>query len=290
MRQTILLSLLLSCAAVPLFSQKLTFEGFVGGHYDWIPDASRSSENEYASLRVINDSQAVRTYILQSIKSIERYGTRPGYQLGTRTVWHLDQRTALMTGLTVTFRKFTRSAELTDVTTLSTRITTDTLRLSSGGGGGTLVVFDNDPDDLDINRNPPYNLVQLSIPLELRYALTPWLRVRAGVYLTTPLYSKRRVERIGIESYYKGSTQHIRFVKEEYDDTVGANLRRLVDGVSGSVEVPLSKKLHLELGVQKDMRSIMRPAANSTLFLFDSAQGYKARPLSLFLRAGYRLL
>lgn len=40
-------------------------------------------------------------YILQRYTLQEQYSTQPGYQFGTRTVWHIDQRTALMTGFTV---------------------------------------------------------------------------------------------------------------------------------------------------------------------------------------------
>lgn len=293
MRKVTFLPLLLCCVAVvPLFSQKLTFEGFIGGHYDWIPDANKNTEGEYESLQFINDSLAVRTYLLQRGMFKEQYSTKPGYQLGTRTVWHLDQRTALMMGLTVSFRKFTRTADLVSFVTVSTRTTTDTLRLYSGGGfgGGIPVVYDNDPDDLDINRNPSHQLVQLSVPLELRYAVAPWLRVRAGVYLTTLIHSKRHMEDYRTESYQKDGVRHYRFVKVEYDDTVGANLRRLVDGIGGAVELPLGKKLHLELGVQKDMRSIMRSTTNPVYLSGGPEPAYDARPLSLFLRAGYRLL
>ena len=286
------LLLLLSLAAGPLFSQKLTFEAFVGGHHDFIPDATKSAEGEFQSLRIINDSQAVRTYVLQRYSLREQYSAQPGYQFGTRTVWHLDQRTELMTGFTVAFRKFTRTPELPMVTTLSTRTTTDTIALSLGGGSGIPFVYDNQYSDLGINENPPYTLFHLSIPLELRYTVMPWLRLKAGVYISTPVYSKRHIEDYNIEQEVKNGVRHYRYVKTEYDDTAGTHLRRLVDGLSGSAEFPLTKRLHLEVGVQKDMRSIMQaPPGPLNEHPFSGGLGtYAARPLSVFLRAGYRLL
>ncbi len=287
------LFLLLCLAAGPLFSQKLTFEAFVGGHYDFIPDLQETREQELQSLRIINDSQAVRAYILQRYTINEQYSTQPGYQFGTRTVWHIDQRTALMTGFTVAFRQFTRTVELPEVTILSTRTTTDTIALSLGGGGGLPFVYDNQYSDLNINENPPYTLFHLSIPLELRYTIARWLRLKAGVYLATPIYSKRHIEDYTVEQEVKNGVRHYRYVKQEYDDTAGTGLRRLVDGLSGSMELPLTKRLHLEVGVQKDMRSIMQAPRNpygTSLGGGGSVGLYEARPLSLFLRAGYTLL
>lgn len=289
-----MLPLLFSCLLVlPLFAQKLTFEGFLGGHYDMIPAASESVEQESETLRFISDSLAVRGYISQRFTLNERYTTRPGYQLGTRTVWHLDQRTALLTGFTVAFRKFTRTADIPTVTTLSTRTTTDTIvwKLGGGGiGGGIPIVYDNRYSDLNINENPPYTLFQLSIPLELRYAITPWLRTKVGVYLAMPIHSKRNIEDARLYTYQKDGVLHYRYEKVEYDDVYGTGLSRLVDGLSGAVELPLTQRLHLEAGVQKDMRSIMQAPRNPVYSQATDEVGYKARPLSIYLRVGYRLL
>ncbi len=286
------LFLLLCLVAGPLFSQKLTFEAFVGGHYDFIPNHRETAEQEFQSLRIINDSQAVQAYILQRYTLSEQYSTRPGYQLGTRTVWHLDQRTALMTGFTVAFRKVTRTFDIPTFTILNVRLTTDTVALSSGGGGigNTPFKYDNELSDLNINFNPPYTLFHLSIPLELRYTVARWLRLKAGVYLATPIYSKRHIEDYSVEQEVRDGVRHYRYVKQEYDDTAGTGLRRLVDGLSGGAEFPLSQRLHLELGVQKDMRSIMQAPYTPYASPFSNGSGYEARPLSLSLRAGYRLL
>lgn len=282
-------TLLLTLCVSGAFAQKMSFEFQAGVFRDFIPVYNDNFTQESQSLTFINDSQAVRSYLTQKWNVHETYtDNKIGGQIGTRTVFHLDGRTDLMTGFNLSYRTFKPQYEYR-VGTFSVLSTSDTIPFNSNFGQFyTPCIFDNELEDVEFNPTTYYKTWNLSIPLEVRHAFTSKLSIVLGGYMATPVSTEIYNEGLSVEYYYVNSVQHCRYVKLVNADHSGKHFRKLTYGLTLGGQWTLSRRVYLGLTMQKYMGSILKPEENS----FNNTprdRTYQALPLSAQLQVGYKL-
>lgn len=282
---TLLLTLFVSGA----FAQKMSFEFQAGVFRDFIPVYNDHFTQESPSLTFLNDSQAVRTNVTQQWTVHETYGkNKIGGQIGTRTVFHLDGRTDLMTGFNLSYRTFRPQYDYR-IGTISIQTTSDTIPYNSNFSQYfNPCVYDNEPQDVDFDPTTYYKTWNLSIPLEVRHAFTSKLSVVLGGYMATPVSTEIYNEGLTVEDYFQNGLRHCRYVKVEQTDHTGSKFRKLTYGLTLGGQWSLSRHVYIGLTVQKYMGTIIKPEESSFNFT-PKDRTYQALPISAQLQVGYKL-
>ncbi len=281
--------LLLTLCFSGAFAQKMSFEFQAGLVHDFIPDYKNQYLKSLETLSIINDSLAVRAIINQEWTARESYrSNKIGGQFGTRTVFHLDNKTDLLTGFSLTVRTLTPTFDLR-VNYISLIKSTDTITLQLGSGSTFKpCVYDNALEDIEYDPTNQFRSWHLSIPLEVRHHFTPKLSVLLGAFVATPIRSRVHYETFDIESRYVNGVQHCTYVKVEVNDRSGQQFRDLTYGFSGGVQWNLTRHLYAGLNAQKYMGTLLQPKESLSSF-YEKDKSYQALPISLSLQVGYRL-
>lgn len=189
----------------------------------------------------INDSTSITQYGPRTFSESFTFSPEAGHEIGLTAEIQLKKRLKVIAGIGTQFVKIDHTSQFTDIDFIP--VITDTLIVriidSSPFGGCSFTI--NSPADLpDPDRDPELALLDLSIPVQIEYAIIPdKLDLNLGAIIQTPLLAKATYENLYLHrTYYPGEIVCEYRIKE-YEYAALKNLNNIKFNLQAMVKYEL---------------------------------------------------
>ncbi len=286
MKQLLCLLILYS-VFVTAYGQKFSYKISAGIHQESNYSSTTTSqyETQFIDLNA-PDSLIITINNLVMSQSTNDFYATPAFYFALNFDMQLSDKWSLATGWRLQSQSFRTQKSQSGFTVIS-ELGRDTILRSENDNGGaqgtpcTNILNFQEYDDDDY-----YDIISLSIPITLSYALSERLNLHSGAFIQTPLYSRLNFN-TGLINRDDNNFCTLEIKNIEQD--AGPLLNNLQLGLSLSADYRIWRHISLELGLRKQLNSVFAtPVSNSISFAPSSRNADQYLPLSFFAGVRFR--
>ena len=238
----------------------------------------------------LNEEQSLETKYLIERFNQKKYESKIGDGLSLNISFAFNPRFSIHTGLGFQYSKFKVNNE--NISYTQDILSTDTVAYDASVFGNTFAPCDRYTNTyeefLPIEEGEQYSLFLLHVPLEVSYSLmNNKLFLRPGVFLQTPLFTKKKREFVSFEREMIEDELICTYEKFSFQDKSGSNIQNFQWGASFHVAYRVMKWLELEAGVAQNFSNVFYRNEEWSNF-YGNDENY--RPLNISLGLNFLLV
>lgn len=218
---------------------------------------------EGTSYLPVSDSMLEVSEVKQAMHITTEYKSKMQFSIFGTVDFRLGRKMELSSGLELS--RFAFNSTYRSTGKVLTKVVTDTIPITD------LYVFHQNPECdssvyLPLGGNqgqPEFSLVDLRIPLKLKYELFDGFKVNVGGVLVTPIYSGQKGTKTVTNKHVEGDKTICVSTYESYRDHTGKGFRQMRWSLLGGVSYDINPKLELSLLMEKSMQGVfISPSGN----------------------------